>query len=61
MKEAFLRLFPGGFYDPKVLDEERNHKLETGDLLAHTLSRTELSALLKTGITPRSAGSPSRS
>jgi Protein of unknown function (DUF3553) len=49
MKEAFLRLFPDGFYDPKYLDEERNYKLEAGALLANTLGRTELSALLQTG------------
>jgi Protein of unknown function (DUF3553) len=49
MKAAFLRLFPGGFYDPKYLDEERNYKLEAGALLASTLGRAKLSALLQAG------------
>lgn len=46
MKEAFLKLFPGGFEDPKYLAEERNYKVAAGELLAKTLGETELKALL---------------
>lgn len=46
LREAFLQLFPGGFYDPKYLEEERNYKLEAGEKLRKTLGRTEFQNLL---------------
>jgi len=47
MRESFLRLFPGGFSDPKYLSEERDYKLEAGAKLQKTLGSAEFQELLR--------------
>lgn len=47
LRALFLRLFPGGFYDPKYLEEERNYKLEAGEKLRETLGAAEFESLLR--------------
>jgi len=45
-REAFLRLFPGGFSDPKYLKEERDYKLAAGEKFRSTLGAAEFDKLL---------------
>lgn len=46
-REGFLRLFPGGFYDPKYLKEERDYKLKACRKMQELLGPAELNALLR--------------
>lgn len=46
-KEKFLRLYPGGFSDPKYLRCERNYKLEAHDNWDELLNKEEFDGLLE--------------
>lgn len=46
-KEKFLRLFPGGFTDPKYLTDERNYKFAAHGTWCDLLNREEFENLLE--------------
>jgi hypothetical protein len=47
LREVFLRLFPGGFSDPRYLAEERADKLSANQTLGETLGEGEFENLLR--------------
>ena len=48
-KERFLELFPGGFYGPRLVEEERNYKDRLNGLCVSLLGQTELQRLIADG------------
>jgi hypothetical protein len=47
LKNVFLRLYPGGFSDPKYFCDERDYKAAAGQLLARKLDSESLNVLLE--------------
>lgn len=47
--QMFLRLFPGGFTDPKYLEEERGYKVAAHERWVETLGRGQAEALVQKG------------
>ncbi len=48
-RRTFLRVFPGGFYDPKYIDWERGYKWKAHERWKAELGRAEYRALLLRG------------
>jgi hypothetical protein len=49
LREAFLRLFPGGFKDPEYLRTERDYKLDAAKKLKELLGASRMKSLLAEG------------
>lgn len=48
-RSIFLTIFPGGFYDPEYLDQERDYKVAASKRLHDTLDQRTLERLVRAG------------
>ncbi|MHC1791415.1 hypothetical protein [Solidesulfovibrio sp.] len=49
LEAAFLKMFPGGFDDPRYIAQERSGKIEAAAYLQETLSRETMETMLAAG------------